>query len=547
MSTDRREEQGAADPARELALIRAEIEQARVELAALREQLIVARYELDASHQARLVEANQRLVLATIAAQQEREASERAVRELTTAAQLDTLTGLPNQRVLQERILMAISDAGRDGGQVALLLLNLSDFKLINDTLGHATGDQVLQIAARSLASSLRPGDTVSRHRGNEFLILLPGLSDVSEAVAHAATIVAALGAPTMLNAQVLRLTANVGISVYPADGSDADSLIDRAVAAMYRAKWRGLGSYAFQGEAGGSERSLELRTLESLRQPLVDHQSAVAEAERRNMLLQEANTQLLLAAISAQELQAAAEQAQRRQSTFLGVLAHELRNPLAPISNAAAILGNIPTEGLLLSKVQAIIDRQVQTMSRLVEDLLDVSRVSAGKLRLRMEPLDIIALLDEVVQAHRPAMDVRLQVFTVRLAPDAVRVQGDAVRLAQVLGNLLDNASKYTPQNGQIGLEVGVSGATVIVAVTDNGIGITPDALATIFEPFVQEPHATLFDGTGLGIGLTVARELVEGHGGQITAASGGKGLGSRFSVTLPLLAEAGSVPSAG
>ena len=287
------------------------------------------------------------------------------------------------------------------------------------------------------------------------------------------------------------------------------------------------------------------MRTLESLRQPLVDHQSAIAESERRNALLQEANTQLLLAAISAQELQAAAEQAQRRQSTFLGVVSHELRSPLAPISNAAAILGSIQTGPPLLAKVQVIIERQVRTMSRLVEDLLDVSRVSAGKLRLQMEPLDISALLDDVVHAYRPAMDARLQLFKVQLAPAAMRVQGDAVRLAQVLGNLLDNASKYTPQNGQIALEASIAETTVIVTVSDNGIGITPDALATIFEPFMQEQHATLFNGTGLGIGLTVVRELVEGHGGQINVASGGKGLGSRFTVTLPMLVEAGSAPS--
>lgn len=539
MSTDPRIDPGAADAARELALIRAEIAQSQIELAELREQLILARYEVGAIHQGRLVEANQRLVLATVAAQRERDASEQAVIELTTAARLDALTGLPNKDVLKERIVVAISQCSRDGGRLALLSLNLADFKQITGTLGHATGDQVLRLAARSMAASLRPVDTISRHSGNEFLVLLPGLADPSEAVALAASITAALGAPTMLGGQVLRLTAHVGISSYPEDGSDADSLIDRAVGAMYRATWRDLGSGdPVEGEAGGSANLLKLRTLEAMRQPLIDHQFAIAESGRRNVLLQEANTQLLLAAISAQELQAAAEQAQRRQSDFLGVLAHELRNPLAPISSAAAILGTLPTDGLVLSKVQAIIERQVKTISRLVEDVLDVTRASAGKLRLQMEPLDINALLDDVVLAYRPAMDARLQVFKVQLPHGAVRVQGDPVRLAQVLGNLLDNASKYTPRNGQIGLEVEVSGGAVMVAVTDNGIGITPQALATIFEPFMQEPHATLFNDTGLGIGLTVARELVEGHGGRITAASGGKDLGSRFAVTLPLLA---------
>lgn len=526
----------AVAAAAQLAGIRSEIEAARAELAGLRQQLAATRIELVSGKASHLVEANEHLVLAALAAQQAAESSAQAVRELTEAAEVDSLTSLPTAAVLRARLASAIDEARDDGPHAALLLLNLTDFTLINDTLGHATGDLVLQHAARILAAAVRPIDTVSRHRGNEFLILLPQLADVSEAVVHAATIVAALGAPAMLNQHVLRLTANVGISIHPEDGADADSLIDRAVAAMYRAKWRGLGSYAFQGEAGTGERSLELRTLESLRQPLVDHQSAVAESERRNGLLQEANTQLLLAAVSAQALKDAAEQAQRRQTNFLGVLAHELRNPLTPIRNAAAILGRIPTEGLLLGKLQGIIETQVQSMSRLLEDLLDVTRVNSGKLRLEMQPVDLNHLVDGVVQACRPALDSRLQTFKVRLATEPLQVHGDPVRLTQILSNLLDNASKYTPQQGEIRLSVEAVADKVVMTVSDTGIGITTEALRTIFEPFMQEQHATLFNGAGLGIGLTVVRELAEGHGGQVAAFSAGKGAGSRFVVTLPL-----------
>jgi diguanylate cyclase (GGDEF)-like protein len=518
--------------------IRAEIDATRNELALLRRQVAAARIELVSGRAAHLVEANEHLVLAALGARSDAEASQRAMREMAQAAELDNLTGLALHGVIRSRLAAVIADAKQQGsgGRVALLMLNLTDFKLISDTLGNATGDQVLQMAARTLAKTVRPIDTVSRHRGNEFLILLPQLEDVSDAVEHAAGIVSALGAPAMLNQHVLRLAASVGISIYPEDGADADSLIDRAVAAMYRAKWRGLGSYAFQGEAAGSERSLELRTLESLRQPLVDHQSAAAESERRNALLQEANTQLLLAALTAQQLKDAAEQAQHRQTVFLGVLAHELRNPLVPIRNAAAILGRIPAEGPLLGKVQGIIERQVQTMSRLVEDLLDVSRVSSGKLRLEMVSVDMNALIDDVVHAARASIDTRLQLFEVQLPAQDITVLGDPVRLAQVLGNLLDNASKYTPKGGRIRLVAAAQGEELLLTVSDNGIGISPQALATIFDPFIQEQHATLFNGTGLGIGLTVVRELVEGHGGKVNAVSPGQGLGSQFVVSLPL-----------
>ncbi len=525
-----------ADAARESIRIRAEIDASRAELADVHRQLAAARIRLVSGKAAHLVEANEHLVLAALAAQRSADASEQTVRELTEAAELDALTSLPTPALLRSRLAAAITDAKENGRHAALLLLNLTDFTLINDTLGHATGDQVLQLAARTLAAAVRPIDTVSRHRGNEFLILLPQLADVSEALVHAEAIVAALGAPAMLNQHVLRLTANVGISIHPEDGADADSLIDRAVAAMYRAKWRGLGSYAFQGEAGTSARSLELRTLESLRQPLVDHQSAVAESERRNALLQEANTQLLLAAVSAQALKDAAEQAQRRQTNFLGLLAHELRNPLTPIRNAAEIMGRIPTEGPLLGKLQGIIESQVHNMSRLLEDLLDVTRVNSGKLRLEMESVELNRLIDGVVQACRPAMDSRLQTFRVRLADAPLYVHGDPVRLTQILSNLLDNASKYTPKQGEIRFSVEATADKVVLTVADAGIGITSEALATIFEPFMQEQHATLFNGAGLGIGLTVVRELVEGHGGHVEAFSGGKGAGSRFVVTLPL-----------
>lgn len=527
---------GADSAAGELARIRSEIEQSRAELAALHQQLAAARSQLHGSNADRLLEANEHLVLAALSAQRSVEASEITIREMAEAAQRDPLTGLPNAALLRAHLALAISDARKGSHHVAVLLLNLTDFKLINDTLGRATGDQVLQLAARTLTSAVRPIDTVNRHRGNEFLILLPQLADASEAVVHAAAIVAALGAPSRLNGHVLRLAAHVGISTYPEDGADADSLIDRSVAAMYRAKWRGLGSYAFQGEDGTSKRSIELRTLESLQPPLIDHQAAVAESERRNALLQEANTQLLLAAISAQELRDAAELAQRRQTDFLGVLAHELRNPLTPIRNAAAILGRIPGENPMLSKVQAIIERQVQNMSRLVEDLLDVSRVNAGKLRLELEPVELNRLLEDVVQACRPSMDTRLQLFEVKLPGEPLRVNGDPVRLTQVLTNLLDNASKYTPHRGEIRFSAAVVEDRVVLTVADTGIGITAEALRTIFEPFVQEQHATLFDGTGLGIGLTVVRELVEGHGGHVAAFSEGQGKGSRFVVTLPL-----------
>ena len=262
-------------------------------------------------------------------------------------------------------------------------------------------------------------------------------------------------------------------------------------------------------------------------------YNGAMAEHERRHAQLQEANEQLLLAALAAQELQCAAEHAHRQQTEFLAVLAHELRNPLTPIRTAAALLGRLPEQEL--PRVKAVIERQVAHMSRLVGDLLDASRVSTGKLRLDFAWIDLAVIIDQAVDACRPAMDARAQHLQVQVPAQALQLRGDPVRLTQVVSNLLDNASKYTPDEGSIALCVAVAGDAIVMTVSDSGIGIAAGALPHVFEPFVQEPHAIGFNAAGLGIGLAVVRELVEGHGGTVVASSAGTGRGSEFVVALP------------
>jgi signal transduction histidine kinase len=268
----------------------------------------------------------------------------------------------------------------------------------------------------------------------------------------------------------------------------------------------------------------------------MAEHVTVVAEHERGHLQLQEANEHLVFAALDAQQLQAAAELAQRRQTEFLAILAHELRNPLAPIRTAAALLGRVGNDEIVLARVQAIIERQVVHISRLVGDLMDVSRVNTGKLRLERRVIDLADIVDEAVDACRPAMTARSQNFLLDIPARRLELHGDPVRLAQVFSNLLDNASKYTLNGGEIRLSIGVADAVVVTTVSDNGIGITATSLPHVFDPFVQDIQATVFNGVGLGIGLTVVRELVEAHGGNIVASSAGSGLGSQFVVSLPL-----------
>ncbi len=280
----------------------------------------------------------------------------------------------------------------------------------------------------------------------------------------------------------------------------------------------------------------------ERLAQALTRARTNAETAERKLaaalQLVQEANRELVLAVLGALDRQDAAELAQHRQTEFLGVLAHELRNPLGPISNAAAILGRMSSdEGPLLVRMQDLIERQVAQMTRLIGDLLDATRASTGKFRLELQVVDMAGLIDEAGEAARSRMESRGQQFTIQRPAGPLPVSGDAARLAQIFGNLLDNASKYTPRGGEIAISAEVAGEHLVIAVSDNGIGIRAEALTRIFDPFVQDEGATDFNGRGLGIGLSVVRELVAAHGGTVEASSAGTGKGSRFTVRLRLV----------
>lgn len=244
-------------------------------------------------------------------------------------------------------------------------------------------------------------------------------------------------------------------------------------------------------------------------------------------------DAQLVLTTLEAGEKLRVAEDVRNRQTRFLAVLAHELRAPLAPIRMAASMLDRVPPADL--PKLKGVIEHAVMHMARLVNDLLDASRVSSDKLRLELSTLDLSEVIASAVDECRPALDLRVQHLAVTVPSCDLTLRGDPVRLTQVVQNLLDNASKYTPQEGAISLSVTTSDQQVMIAVSDNGIGISPHALATIFEPFSQEDHAVGFNGVGLGLGLMVVDGLVKAHGGSITVTSEGLGRGTCFLVTLP------------
>jgi PAS domain S-box-containing protein len=229
-------------------------------------------------------------------------------------------------------------------------------------------------------------------------------------------------------------------------------------------------------------------------------------------------------------------ESSTRRMMEFLAMLAHELRNPLAPIRNAVSIM---QLESALPPRVRSsrdIIDRQLAHLTRLVDDLLDVGRVATGKISLKRERVSFREVALRSVEAARPLIDARGHTLELQLPDDPLELVGDGTRLAQVLQNLLVNAAKYTDPGGHIELRVHTVDGMAVARVQDNGRGIAPDALERVFELFTQEEVGASPTDAGLGIGLTLARTLVELHGGTIRAHSGGRGQGAEFTVRLPL-----------
>jgi PAS domain S-box-containing protein len=227
---------------------------------------------------------------------------------------------------------------------------------------------------------------------------------------------------------------------------------------------------------------------------------------------------------------------ADRRKDEFLAMLAHELRNPLAPLVTAADILRMHGSADPVLRRQQEVIHRQTQQMKRLLDDLLDVSRISRGKVQLAPEAVDLTTILTHSVEMSQPLIDARGHTLQVELPHTRLPLNGDPARLVQVFTNLLNNAAKFTPPGGNIRLEASQCEGTARVSVRDTGVGMTPEMLEHAFELFAQGDQELDRTPGGLGIGLTLVRQLAEMHGGSATAHSDGPNLGTEVVVTLPL-----------
>jgi signal transduction histidine kinase len=295
------------------------------------------------------------------------------------------------------------------------------------------------------------------------------------------------------------------------------------------------------------------IKIADLLAQVGVLREAAKGNDARDDLVLQlrTANQNLVIATFDAQDMQAAAEAVNSRQDEFLSMLAHELRNPLAPIAMAAEHLGKIKDAHPALPKLHAIIGRQVSHMTHLVDELVDVSRVRTGKITLHKQVLLLSEIIDSAVETSQPFVDKRHQQLSVDLRVDLridlpidlqmdpIIVDGDLVRLSQVFSNLLINATKFTQEHGRITVSAYKLANTVTVLIKDNGLGIAHELQPFIFDLFTQGPRSLDRSEGGLGIGLSLVRTIVEMHGGTVAVHSEGEGFGSEFRIQLPVSAQ--------
>lgn len=259
-----------------------------------------------------------------------------------------------------------------------------------------------------------------------------------------------------------------------------------------------------------------------------------LSEVERRARALEASNQSLEHEMGERQAAEDALRLADRRKDEFLATLAHELRNPLAPLINGLHILRAKDTNPAIAANAQSVMERQLKQMVRLVDDLLDVSRITTGKLTISKTRIDVQSIMRDAVEASRGFIENCGHQLNVTMPDELLYIDADPIRLAQVFSNLLNNAAKYTNRGGLINFTGQLLDDKVVVEVTDNGIGLAPDMLDNIFHMFTQVDQTLERTHAGLGVGLALAKRLVELHGGQLVAHSGGPGLGSSFRVYL-------------
>ena len=379
-------------------------------------------------------------------------------------------------------------------------------------------------------------------------LVLAPTAKDARISQTILAESGVASAACTTLDELCALIDEDAGAAILPEEALRRGGLSRLLEVVGRQPAWSDFPFMVLTGEGADSE--LALRTLETLgnvtllerpvRVPaLVSAVRAALRARRRQYQIRDHLAE-------ARRIADALREQDRRKDEFLAILAHELRNPLAPLRNSLEAMRLAGEDPGIARTARNIMERQVDQMVRLIDDLLDVSRVSRGKIKLNRENVDVQSIIMDALEVCRPQITASSHQLDLRLPDQSVRIEGDRTRLVQVLCNLLSNAAKYTAPGGRIGVEAKLDGAHVTIAVTDNGVGIPADMLGQVFDMFTQVESTLERSQGGLGIGLTLVRRLVELHGGTVEASSEGAWRGSRFVVRLPRSVRVAAVASA-
>ncbi|MDQ3101558.1 MAG: ATP-binding protein [Bacteroidota bacterium] len=262
------------------------------------------------------------------------------------------------------------------------------------------------------------------------------------------------------------------------------------------------------------------------------DQERLVAVAQQASIAMQNA-----IAFGRLQRTEEALKESDRRKDEFLATLAHELRNPLAPIRNGLELLKIAPKDDNVIAETMPLMSRQLDHLVRLVDDLMDASRISRGDIELRKEHLDLRQVIAQAEEAVKPLLDISGHLLNIEVIPPHIYLNADAVRITQVFTNLLNNAVKYTPAGGRISIKAILEGSTAVIEVSDSGIGIPPERIPHVFKMFRRVDQTRTPDQRGLGIGLSIVDRLVRMHGGTVSVLSEGVGKGSSFTVRLPAM----------
>lgn len=478
-----------------------------------------------------ILSASEMLAVAALHAQASSEEARVALTRSTLTAERDPLTGLPNRVLFRDRLSQALAHARRRGGSVAILFIDLDGFKSINDRLGHSVGDEVLRYAARCLTAAGRDVDTVSRHGGDEFLVLLSEVSSAGSAATYADKVLAMLRTPFRVGTEVLEVRASIGISLYPDDGEDEDTLIRIADAAMYVAK-RSQTSRAFASTSWpGPEAAVGSMTSAGAPDALLER--ALDEARRTIADLSAANERLGQDLAVAEGHKLAAELSARHQAELLNVVAHELRNSLAPLQSASDVMALVGTDTTLMPRLELILRRQINHMSRLLADLLEVSRLNNGRIHLDVAAVDLKALAIEVTTTRALGAHPRQHQLLVRTEREVVMVTGDPARIRQLLEGLLDGAAALAPEG---------EGLQLLLTDTPDDVRLTvmPASLGAILEQVERaaemiDVRSVLPEGPGTGLQLLVVNELARSHGGSLGAFRASETAPWSFRLLLP------------